>query len=138
MEALSKYSVRPLRFKGTALKRVAAAVSASHSEAVKSISPSKSGFNEDDVPIDLRAVPEGFDVSVVDGYDVDQSASPDSVTGWRKRKTLSGCLFSIQVSLSLSIFLSLGLSTFRTRSVAGFAVLDSVLLHLVRSSAADT
>lgn len=56
--------------------------------AVKRISPGKGGFDEGDVPVDRGAVPEGFDVGGVDGHCVDQSANPDSVTGWRKRKTV--------------------------------------------------
>ena len=55
-----------------------------------------------------------------------------SQAGGRERLRQASCL----VSLSLSTCLSAALSTFRTGSLTGFAALDSVVLHLVRSSAA--
>lgn len=72
-------------------------------QPVKSISPSKGGLKEGDVSVDLGAVPEGFDVGGVDGHGLGECTHTDSVAGWRKGKTLSGYLFSIQVSLSLSL-----------------------------------
>lgn len=101
-----------------------------------SVSPDEAGLDEGHVPVDLGAVPEGFDVGSVDGQSVDQSADPDSVTGCRKTKTLSGCLSVCSLSLSLSTCLSAALSTFRTGSLTGFAALDSVVVHLERSGAA--
>ena len=70
-------------------------------------SPDEGGLDERDVPVDLRAVPEGFDVGGVDGQSVGQSADPDSVTGWRKRKTPSGFLSGLSLSLYLSVCSSL-------------------------------
>lgn len=74
-----------------------------------SVSPDEAGLDEGHVPVDLGAVPEGFDVGSVDGQSVDQSADPDSVTGCRKTKTLSGCLSVCSLSLSLPVCLQLSL-----------------------------
>ncbi len=100
--------------------------------SAESVSPREGGFDEGDVPVDLCAIPEGLDVGGVHSHGVDESTNADSITGWRKRKTLSGFLFSIQ------LFSSEDLCTFRTGAVAGFAALDSILLHLVGSGAAGT
>lgn len=102
---------------------------------VKGSSPSKGGLDKGHGPIDLGAVSEGFDVGGVDGYGVDQSAGPDSITDWKKRKTGQTAVLGF-ISLSLSQCRS----TFWTGPVTFSTALCSILSHFVhpRAAGADT
>ena len=73
----------------------------------KCSSPSKGGLDKGHGPVDLGAVFEGLDVGGVDGDGVGQSAGADSITDWKKGKTLVRLFQAPSLSLSRSVSLYL-------------------------------
>lgn len=71
----------------------------------RSASPGEGRLQEDEVPVDFRAAPEGFDVRGVDGDGVDERADADAVAGWKEDTSVTAVSLSVPLCVSLSLYL---------------------------------
>lgn len=61
------------------------------------VSPSEGSPDEVHIPVNLGAVPEELNIGGIYSDGVDQSANPDTITGWRRKDCQVGGLRSSSI-----------------------------------------